>query len=59
MTHEQEIYTGAAGQPIDIAEPGRSLKFGRDNTFQRSFGGGSRSISEPPAEGNATVGRCM
>ena len=24
-----------------------------------SFGGGSKSISEPPAEGNATVGRCM
>jgi hypothetical protein len=37
MTHEQEIHKSAASQPIEVAEPGRSLKFGHDSAFQREL----------------------
>ena len=34
MTHQQEVHASLAGQPIQAAESGRSLKFGNDNAFQ-------------------------
>ncbi len=37
MTPEQEIHMSAPSQPIDVAEPGRSLKFGHDSAFQREL----------------------
>lgn len=34
MTHQQEVRASPAGQPVQAAAPGRSLKFGHDNAFQ-------------------------
>jgi hypothetical protein len=34
MTQQQEVRASPAGQPIRVAAPARSLKFGNDNAFQ-------------------------
>ena len=60
MTHEQEIHMSLRrASPSTSQNRGEASSSGTIVPSSASFGGGSRSISEPSADGNATVGRCM